>query len=183
MVTYAIIGGVVLILFYFVFAYNKLVRLRNFVEEAWSGVDVQLKKRYNLIPNLVNTVKGYAKHEKEIFTEVTEKRSQAMAATTVDGQRQAENALSQALMKVLAVAENYPDLKANANFLSLQGDLRKIEEDIEMARRYYNGATRNMNNMVEQFPSMIVANVTGFKKRDYFEIENAVERENVNVQF
>ena len=183
MITYLSIGFIVVIFLYFAATYNSLVRLRNLMEESWSGVDVQLKKRYDLIPNLVNTVKGYATHENQTFVEVTEKRQMGIAAKTVKEQEQAEIALSRSLLNLFAVAENYPELKANENFLDLQNQLSKVEEDLQMARRYYNGTVRNMNIRVESFPSNIVANTFKFHKGDFFELETDQERQAPKVEF
>ncbi|MBC3847719.1 LemA family protein [Winogradskyella echinorum] len=180
---YAFIGFVVLSAFYGIGIYNKLVKLSTLVDEAWSGIDVQLKKRYNLIPNLVETVKGYAKHEKDTFENVTKARSMAQNATTVEGQQAAENQLNKALVNLYAVAEQYPDLKANANFLNLQNELSVIEGDIEKSRRYYNGTTRDYNILIDSFPSNIIAGLTTFKKAAFFEIEIAEERNNPQVKF
>lgn len=177
------LGILLLAAVFFIGVYNKLVRLRNMMQEGWSGIDIQLKKRYNLIPNLVNTVKGYAGHEKEVFETVAAMRSAGINAKTVKEQEQAENQITQALGKLIAVAENYPDLKANANFIDLQKQLSAIEEDIQMARRYYNGTVRDLNIMVESIPSNIVANLFSFKKGEFFELENAEERSVPDVEF
>jgi LemA protein len=182
-VTYALIGFVVLIAFYGIGVYNKLVKLTTLVDEAWSGIDVQLKKRYDLIPNLVETVKGYASHEKETFENVTKARNQAQNATTVEGQQAAENQLNRALINLYAVAEQYPELKANENFLSLQNELSVIESDIEKSRRYYNGTTRDYNILIDQFPSNIIAGMANFKKAGFFEIDIEAERKNPQVKF
>jgi LemA protein len=163
--------------------YNKLVKLKNMAEEGWSGIDVQLKKRYDLIPNLVETVKGYATHEKEVFENVAATRSMGINASTVKEQEQAENMITQALGRLFAVAENYPDLKANQNFLELQRELAKVENDIQMARRYYNGTVRENNITVESFPSNLVASSFSFRKFDYFELENEQERSTPKVDF
>ncbi|MCB0627624.1 MAG: LemA family protein [Saprospiraceae bacterium] len=162
--------------------YNRFVRLRNKVEESWSGVDVQLKRRYDLIPNLLETVKGYAKHEKELFENVTKARTMAMSAEKVGDQSAAENMLSQSLKSLFAVAENYPDLKANANFQQFQQQLSQIEEQIQLARRYYNAVVRDNNNAVETFPGVLLAGPFGFHTFEYFEA-GAAERENVQVKF
>ena len=162
--------------------YNRFVRLRNKVEESWSGVDVQLKRRYDLIPNLLETVKGYAKHEKELFENVTKARTMAMSAEEVGDQSAAENMLSQSLKSLFAVAENYPDLKANANFQQFQQQLSQIEEQIQLARRYYNAVVRDNNNAVETFPGVLLAGPFGFHTFEYFEA-GAAERENVQVKF
>lgn len=182
--TLLIIGLIVLVLvFYGVSIYNRLVKLKNLVEEAWSGIDVQLKKRYNLIPNLVETVKGYAKHESETFEKVVQARAQAQSAQSVEGQQAAENQLGKALVNLFAVAEQYPDLKANTNFLDLQEQLSIVEQDIERARRYYNGTVRDKNILVESFPSNLFANAFGFSKSPFFELDNEAERTVPEVKF
>lgn len=177
------LGLLVLLAFYAIAIYNKLVKLKNLVGEAWSGIDVQLKKRYDLIPNLVETVKGYAAHEKETFENLTRARAAAQQATTVEGQQAAEKQLSGALMNLLAVAEQYPDLKANANFLELQATLRDVEGDIEKSRRYYNGNVREQNTLIESFPSNIIANLFSFVKSVMFELENPAEKQAPTVKF
>lgn len=182
-ILYAVIGLVIVAAFYGVGIYNRLVKLKTHVAEAWSGIDVQLKKRYNLIPNLVETVKGYAKHEKETFENVTKARSQAQNATTVEGQQAAENQLNKSLLNLFAVAEQYPELKANANFLSLQAELSAVESDIEKSRRYYNGTTRDYNILIDSFPSNIIAGMTNFSKSPFFEIDTDAERQNPQVKF
>ena len=173
----------VLLSFYGIAIYNKLVKLKNLVAEAWSGIDVQLKKRHDLIPNLVETVKGYARHEKETFENVTRARAAAQQATTVEGQQAAEKQLSTAMMKLIAVAEQYPELKANTNFLDLQQQLAQVEGDLEKARRYYNGTEREQNTLIESFPSNILANLFGFAKSVFFELENPAEKAVPNVKF
>lgn len=183
MITWIVLAVVFLVFVFVVAIYNKLVKLKNMVEEAWSGIDVQLKKRYSLIPNLVNTIKGYATHEKEVFENVSAMRSAGMNAKTVAEHNQAENGITQALGRLFAVAENYPELKANVNFLDLQNQLTTIEHDIQLARRYYNGTARNKNITVESFPSNIVASLFGFSRSDYFELENEKERETPQVDF
>lgn len=174
---------VVLALLIFAGIYNKFVKLRTRVKEAWADIDVQLKRRYDLIPNLVNTVKGYATHEKETFQKVTEARTQAMGAQSVEEHAQAENMLTGALKSLFAVSENYPDLKANENFLELQRELTDTENKIQSARRFYNTNVRDLNISVESFPSNIVAGVFSFKKEEFFEIEEVAEREPVKVDF
>ena len=179
----AIIGVVAI---WMIAAYNGLVRLRNRTEEAWSDIDVQLKRRYNLIPNLINTVKGYAAHEKGVFTKVTEARANALSAEKagdVKGSAQAENMLSGALKSLFAVAENYPDLKANQNFLDLQQQLADTEDKIQAARRFYNGNVRDFNTKQEVFPTSLIAGMLGFKKSEFFEIENEEEKKNPEVSF
>ena len=174
---------VVLLAFYAIGIYNKLVKLKNLVAEAWSGIDVQLKKRYDLIPNLVETVKGYAAHEKETLENVTRARTAAQQATTVEGHQAAEKNLNGALMNLIAVAERYPDLKANTNFLELQNMLGVVEGDLEKARRYYNGTVREQNTLIESFPSNLIANAFGFIKSVFFELENPAEKNNPTVKF
>lgn len=163
--------------------YNSLVNLRNRCDNSWAQVDVQLKRRYDLIPNLVETVKGYAKHEREVFQNVTEARAKAINAGTVKEQGQAENMLSGALKSLFAVAENYPELKANQNFLLLQEELAGTEGKIAYARQFYNDMVMKFNTKQQVFPSNIIANMFSFKERDYFEIEEAGAREPVKVQF
>ena len=178
-----LLGLLALLAFYAIAIYNKLVKLKNLVAEAWSGIDVQLKKRYDLIPNLVETVKGYAAHEKETLENVTKARTAAQQATTVEGQQVAEKNLNTALMNLIAVAERYPDLKANTNFLELQNMLAVVEGDIEKARRYYNGNVREQNTLIESFPSNIIANLFGFAKSVFFELDNPAEKQNPQVKF
>ncbi len=175
-----IIGALVLIA---VGMYNSLVTLRNRCENAWSQVDVQLRRRYDLIPNLVETVKGYAKHEREVFEKVTQARTAAIDAKTVKDQGQAENVLSGALKSLFAVAEAYPDLKANQNFLMLQEELAGTESKIAYARQFYNDVTMKFNNQQQVFPSNIIAGMFGFKPREYFEIGEAAAKEPVKVSF
>lgn len=165
-----------LILVYCVVVYNKLVRLRNLVNEAWSGIDVQLKKRYELVPLLVKTVEGYATHERNLFENITRLRSLGISADTVKDQEMAEVGLTKALGNLFIVAENYPELKTNQNFLELQREISKVEHDLQRARRYYNGSVRNYNIVIEQFPSNLVANISSHKQRDYFDIKNETER-------
>lgn len=166
-----------------VFLYNGLVRMRNMVEEAWSGIDVQLKRRTDLIPNLVSTVKGYAAHEKETLEEVVRLRNLAQNAQGVGETAQAQGLLGAALGKLIALAENYPELKANENFLQLQGTLKEIEEQIQLARRYYNGSVRNLNIAVESFPGNLLAGRFGFAKAEFFELESEAERAVPSVAF
>ena len=170
--------------FYAITIYNRLVKNRQMVEEGWSGIDVQLKRRTDLIPNMMETVKGYMTHERELLEEIARLRSQARdAADAPPGERgPIEAALSGALGRLFAVVENYPDLKANQNFLDFQETLREIEDQIQMSRRYYNGATRNLNILVESFPSNLVANIFKFRKSDYFEIDDG-ERATPQVAF
>ncbi len=176
------LGVVLVLLFVFVLIYNSLVTLRNRIENAWSQIDVQLKKRHDLIPNLVETVKGYARYEKSVFENVTKARAQLMNAGTVAEKASADNMLTGALKSLFAVAENYPNLKANENFKHLQEELSGIESKIAYARQFYNDSVLDLNTRVQQFPSSIVASLGGFKKTDYFKVEGA-ERENVKVSF
>ncbi|TYC62433.1 LemA family protein [Rhodobacterales bacterium] len=168
-----------------IFLYNGLVSKRQMVEEGWSGIDVQLKRRANLVPNLVETVKGYASHEQDALNAVTEKRTQvtSMSRDDVAGRAQAEGELTQALGRLLAVAEAYPDLKASQNFSDLHRSLDEIENAIQMSRRYYNGAVRGLNIAVESFPSNLVASQFNFEKAEYFEIEDEAERAVPTVTF
>jgi len=163
---------------YAIVIYNRLVRTRQMTNEAWSGIDVQLKRRSDLVPNLVDTVKGYAGHERQLLQQVTELRGAARALPSEDVERraQAEGALSIALGRLIALAENYPDLKASSNFLALQQELSGLENEIQMARRYYNGSVRNLNTLVESFPSNLVAGMFGFVHRQFFEISDAADR-------
>ena len=163
--------------------YNSLVRLRNQVENAWSQIDVQLKRRHDLIPNLVETAKGYMKHEADTFKAITEARAKAMGANTVADASKAEGALSGALSNFLLTVENYPDLKANQNFLSLQETLTSTENKIAFARQGYNDQVLFYNNKIQMFPSNIIAGMFNFTKRDFFEIENEEEREVPKVNF
>ena len=176
----AIIGLVVL---YGVTVYNKLVRFRTLVEEAWSGINVQLKKRHDLIPNLMETVKGYATHERETFESVTRARTTAIQAQDVKAQEAAENQLSGALMRLMAISERYPELKSNQNFMQLQEQLGIIETDIEKSRRYYNGAVRQKNIAIDTFPSNMVANMFSFDKSAFFELESEAEKAVPQIKF
>lgn len=162
--------------------YNSLITLKNRVEEAWSDIDVQLKRRYDLIPNLINTVKGYAAHEKEVFEKVTEARTRAMSAGGAQEKAEAENMLSGTLKSLFAVSENYPELKANQNFLELQRELTDTEDKIMASRRFYNGNVRDFNTKIEVFPTNILAGILNFTKREFFEAA-AGEKENVKVEF
>lgn len=177
-----IISLVVLIVIYFIYAFNKLVRLSNMTNEAWSGIDVQLQKRHDLIPNIVKVVKAYATHEKNLFESITKLRSQGIEANDVKAQEAAEVGLSKALGSLFVVVENYPELKANQNFFGLQQDLSKVEHDLQRARRYYNGSVRNYNIFIEQFPSMLVAKASNHSQRDFFDIQNETEKAMPNVQ-
>lgn len=170
---------------YAVYAYNMLVRNRQLVEEGWSGIDVQLKRRTDLIPNMLETVKGYMAHERETLQAVTDARAAVQGAQNASPAErgQAEGILSGALGRLFAVAEAYPDLKANTNFLEFQSALQTVEDEIQMARRYYNGAVRNLNIAVYSFPSNVVAGAFGFKKAEYFELDNETERAVPEVKF
>ncbi len=173
-----------ILVFALISIYNKLVRLRNTVKSSWSDIDVQCKKRFDLVPNLVETVKGYAAHEKGVFENVTRARSMAMQATTPAEMAKAENMLRDTLKSLFAVAEAYPDLKANANFLQLQSQLQELENNIESARRYYNAVVRDYNIATESFPSNLIASQFGFKKEELFQLEAPeVERKAVKVSF
>jgi len=163
--------------------YNGLVRRKNVVAEAWSGIEAQLKRRADLIPNLVETVKGYAGHERQTFEDLAKLRIQGQAQSDVAARAQTEQAITAAIGRVLAVAEAYPQLRASENFQSLQKDLGDIEEQIQLARRYYNGAVRDFNVMIEQFPSSLIAGWGGFKPAQFFEIENAADRAVPKVSF
>lgn len=169
--TWLIIGIVIVIVLALVAMYNGLVRANVRVEEAWSDINVQLKRRYDLIPNLVNTVKGYAKHEKAVFDDVTKARAQAMGATGVAEQAAAENQFQQALKSLFAVAEAYPDLKANDNFKHLQEELVDTEDKVQAARRFYNGSARDLNIKIKTLPTSIFAGMLGFKTREFFEVD------------
>ena len=168
-----------------VWAYNKFVRLINRTKEAWADIDVQLKRRYDLIPNLISTVQGYAKHEKGTFEKVTEMRAKAISAQGTAEKGQAENMLTQALRSVFAVAENYPDLKANENFLELQRELSDTENKIQASRRFYNTNVRDLNTALESFPQNFVGNIFKFEGKEFFELDEdqAAAREPVEVKF
>jgi LemA protein len=166
------------------FIYNSLIRSRNRVDEAWSDIEVQLKRRYDLIPNLVNTVKGYAAQESNVLQKVTEARTQAMGAQTVAEHQKDENQLSGALKSLFAVAESYPDLKSNQNFMQLQSDLTDTEDKIQASRRFYNGNVRDYNTKIQVFPTNLFASMLGFTIRQFFDIdEKGAEGQPVNVQF
>ncbi len=164
-------------------SYNGLVRKRTMVEEGWSGISVQLKRRHDLIPNLVSTVKGYATHEKEVFEKVAEARAASIGAGSVGDSAKAESMLTGALRSLFAVAEAYPELQANANYMELQKTLASLEDEIQMSRRYYNGAARNLNISVQSFPSNIVASIFKFNKAEFFELEDKAEAEVPQVGF
>lgn len=182
-ILYIILIVVVFVILWLIFTYNRLITLKNRTKEAWADIDVQLKRRYNLIPNLVDTVKGYATHERELFEKVSEARSRAMGATSLKEKGDAENTLSSTLKTLFAVAENYPGLKASTNFLELQKELRDTEDKIQAARRFYNGNVRDLNIKIESFPVNIIASSFGFRKMELFELETATEREAPKVKF
>ncbi|MBC2858274.1 LemA family protein [Stappia sp. 28M-7] len=185
MATWIVLALIALIGLYLVYIYNDLVRKRQMVREGWSGIDVQLKRRSDLIPNLVEAVKGYATHERAALEAVTEMRAQAAGLDPADvaGRARAEGMLSQALGRLFAVAEAYPDLKASANFRELQSSLESVEDALQLARRYYNGAVRALNVVVESFPSNLVAGRFGFTQEEYFEIDDPAERAVPKVSF
>lgn len=181
-----VLGVVAVIALWAIATYNSLIRTKNQVDEAWSDIDVQLKRRYDLIPNLIETVKGYAAHESGTFQRVTEARTAAMAAEksgNVAEAAKAENMLSSTLKSLFAVAEAYPDLKANENFAKLQDELSDTENKIQASRRFYNGNVRVFNTKVQVFPTNLVAGMLGFTDREFFEIEDEAQRENVQVKF
>ncbi|MDD2904397.1 MAG: LemA family protein [Syntrophales bacterium] len=180
---YILLALVVMALVAAISIYNRLVRNRQMVQEGWSGIDVQLKRRADLIPNLIEAVKGYMGHEKGVLEKVTELRAQSLQAASVGDKAKAEGALGAALANLFAVAENYPDLKASQNFIQLQQSLADIEEQIQLSRRYYNGAVRNLNILVASFPSNIIANMFQFAPAEYFEIEDAADRAVPKVAF
>lgn len=182
MVLYIVIGIAVLIVLWAIMTYNGLVSRRAMVAEGWSGIDAQLKRRVDLVPNLVETVKGYATHERTTFDELTKMRSQTGSQDPVQ-RAAAEGAITAAIGKIMAVAEAYPDLKASANFQSLQKELSDLEDQIQLARRYYNGAVRNFNVSVQQFPSNLVANMGGFSAAKFFELDDPAERNAPKVSF
>ena len=178
-----LLAFLVVLVFYIIGAYNSLVGLRNQVDNAWSQIDVQLKRRHDLIPNLVETAQGYMTHERGTFEAITQARSQAMGAKNVAEAAKAEGVLGQALSKFLLTVENYPDLKANQNFLALQEELTSTENKIAFARQFYNDTVLNYNNKIQTIPWNMIASVGGFKIADFFEIKDATEREVVKVSF
>jgi len=182
-ILYIILFVVIALVLWLVGAFNSLVKIKNRAKEAWADIDVQLKRRYNLIPNLMETVKGYASHEKEVFEKVTQARAQAMGAQNVEEKAKAENMLSNTLKSLFAVSENYPELKASQNFLELQRELRDTEDKVQAARRFYNANVRDLNIKRESFPSNIVAQMFNFKKMDLFELAEAEQREVPKVDF
>lgn len=180
---YILLIALVAIVLWGIALFNGLIRLKNRVSEAWSDIDVQLKRRYDLIPNLMETVKGYMQHEEGVLTKVTEARNMAMSATGTEAKGKAENALSETLKSLFAVAENYPDLKASQNFLQLQDEISDTENKIQASRRFYNGNVRDFNTKIQVFPNNMIANSLGFKAFEFFEVGNEKERENVQVKF
>ncbi|HKS85818.1 MAG TPA: LemA family protein [Pseudolabrys sp.] len=185
MLSWIVAIAVVAIALYAIIVFNRLVRTRQMANEAWSGIDVQLKRRSDLVPNLVEAVKGCAAHERSVLDDVTQLRAAAGALPSDDiaGRARAEGALSLALGKLVALAENYPDLKASGNFLDLQQQLSQLENELQMARRYYNGAVRNQNVLVQSFPGNLIAGLFGFRQRDYFELSSDAERTVPQVGF
>lgn len=181
-ILYVILGIIVVAVLWIIAAFNGFVTLKNRAKEAWSDIDVQLKRRYDLIPNLVETVKGYATHERELLDKVTQARASAMSAQGVKAKAGAENQLSDTLKSLFAVSENYPDLKASTNFLELQRELTDTEDKIQAARRFYNTNVRDLNIKVESFPDNVIAKSFGFKQMDLFEA-NGAEKEPVAVKF
>ena len=184
-ISFIILAIVVIAVLFVIAAYNRLVRFRARAQEAWSDIDVQLKRRYDLIPNLVETVKGYATHESQAFENVTRARAAAMGATSLADKGQAEATLAGSLKSVFAIAEAYPDLKANQNFMSLQGELTDTEDKIQAARRFYNGNVRDLNTAIQVFPGNVIAGTFGFKPLDFFQLDasDAAAKEPVQVKF
>jgi LemA protein len=178
-----LIAIIVIVILAIVMIYNKLVTLNARTDESWSDINIQLKRRYDLIPNLVEVVKGYAKHEKSVFEDVTKARAEALGAKGIDDKAKAEAGLAGALKSVFAVAEAYPELKANENFGQLQAELTDTEDKIQAARRFYNTNVRDLNIAIAVFPTNIFANMLGFKKRELFELEDAAAKEPVSVKF
>lgn len=180
---YIVLAVIAVIVLWVIGVFNGLVVLKNRAKEAWADIDVQLKRRYDLIPNLIETVKGYAAHERQLFEKVTQARASAMSATGAANKAEAENALSQTLKSLFAVSENYPDLKASTNFLELQRELSDTENKIQAARRFYNTNVRDLNIKIESFPANMIAGPLGFKQMDLFETANEAEREPAKVKF
>ena len=180
---FIILAVIALVILWIIFAYNSFVRFINRAKEAWADIDVQLKRRYDLIPNLVNTVKGYAAHESSVFENVTKARSAAMGAGSLVEKGRAENMLTGALKSIFALAEAYPDLKANQNFLELQKELSDTENKIQAARRFYNTNVRDLNTKIESFPSNIIASVFHFLKMEFFQLEESAAKSPVEVKF
>lgn len=180
---YAVIGIIVLLILAVIVMYNMLIQLKVKVEEGWADIDTQLKRRYDLIPNLIETVKGYASHESETFEKVTKARTEAISAGTPEEQAKAENFLTQTLKSLFALSENYPDLKANENFMQLQNTLNEIEEAIQLSRRYYNGTVRDFNTKVQTIPYNLITGLGDFGQRQFFELDDEAQREAPKVSF
>ena len=178
-----VVGVLVVIVLIAIIIFNRLIRQRNVVREGWSGIDVQLRRRTDLVPNLVQTVQAYAAHERSLFEEVTKRRAGSIAASDVGGQAAAERALAGSLGRLMAVAEAYPQLKADKNFLELQTQLAEIEDQIQMARRYYNGAVRNLNISIQAFPGVLVARPLGFREEPFFELEDRAQAAAPQIAF
>ena len=184
MITWLLVGIAVVVVLWIIYAFNRLVTLRARIDEAFSDIEVQLKRRYDLIPNVIETVKGYMAHERSVFENVTQARSQAMGAHDPHEKAAKENMLSNTLKTLFAVSENYPDLKANANFLDLQRELADTENKIQSARRFYNGNVRDFNISVDSFPSSLIAGMFSFKKREFFDLDDSSPaQEPVAVKF
>lgn len=181
--TYLILAVILIAVIFVVYLYNGLVTLNNKVKEGWADIETQLKRRYDLIPNLVETVKGYSGFEASTLAKVTEMRTKAMQSTSLAEKAESENGLSETLKSLFAVAENYPDLKANQNYLELQKTLKEVEEHLQLARRYYNGTVRDFNTKIEVFPNNMLASKLGFAKAEFFETKDEAEKENVKVDF
>jgi LemA protein len=180
---YGVLAILVIAILYLVYAYNSLVSNKNMVGEGWSGIDVQLRRRADLIPNLIETVKGYASHEDKLFRDIADLRAKSISGGSVAEQSQVGQAMSAALGRVFAIAEAYPELKADANFRDLQDKLSGIEDEIQLSRRYYNGTVRNFNTMIESFPSNVIANFFRFTKSEFFDIGDVAAREVPKVDF
>lgn len=182
-ILWIILAVIALLVVIVISIFNRLVSLKNRSDEAWSDIDVQLKRRHDLIPNLVETVKGYAKHEKELFEKVTKARTEAISSKSMVDKAKAENQITAALKSVFAVAENYPNLKANENFVELQREITDTEDKIQAARRFYNGNVRDLDIAIESFPSNIIAGMFHYQKKELFELDDVAERQNVEVKF
>ena len=183
MKTWMVAAALAVVVAYAVVVFNRLTRQRNVVREGWSGIDVQLRRRTDLVPALIETVKGYAAHERSLFEDLARTRSASVAASDVGGQAAAERALAGSLGRLLALAEGYPELKADRNFLDLQHQLAEIEDQIQMARRYYNGAVRNLNTTIQSFPELLLARALGFKEASFFELSDRAEGASPRVAF
>jgi LemA protein len=179
---YGLLGLIAAFIGYFIYAYNALIKNRNLVAEGWSGIDVQLRRRADLVPNLVETVKGYAAHEDRLFRDLADLRAKSISGGSVNEQSTVGQAMSAALGRLFAIAEAYPELKADANFRDLQDKLAQVEDEIQLARRYYNGAVRNLNTMIESFPTTLVANGFHFSKAEFFEIGDEAARQVPRVE-